>query len=166
MAKLYLVCGLSGSGKSTFVRQFKENMDIFTVEVDEIYRIFNGDECIHRNSFEIWHTVYRILRVAEQENRDTILDTNALTRSERKQLRVWFPGFEHHLICIRCDRERIQLQLAERRRIIPLEAFTVMEMEYEEPTAHEDGWASVRIYENTDHGFVLMEESCNGTTEQ
>lgn len=166
MAKLYLMCGLSGSGKSCFVQQFKANKDIFVVEVDELYRVFNGDECIHRNSFEVWHTVYRILRVAEQEKRDTILDTNALSRSERKQIRVWFPSFEPHLICIHCDRERILSQISGRKRKIPPEAFAAMEAEYEEPTIWEEGWASVRIYENTNDGFVLREESIDGTTQK
>ena len=44
MATLYMMCGLSANGKTTFAKSFAKMNHIRYVNPDELYAAFNGDE--------------------------------------------------------------------------------------------------------------------------
>ena len=55
MANFYLVCGISGGGKSHLTnRLYKINPNLKKYDVDEYYAKINGDEIIHENFFDVW----------------------------------------------------------------------------------------------------------------
>ena len=38
MAKMYLMCGLSGAGKTTFAKKFAEENDLIYLSIDDFYK--------------------------------------------------------------------------------------------------------------------------------
>ena len=66
MANFYLVCGISGGGKTTLSKRIKEfNPNVVMLDVDEYYAEINGDECIRENTFEVWHKLYQDIHYYE-----------------------------------------------------------------------------------------------------
>ena len=68
MATLYMMCGLSANGKTTFAKSFAKMNHIRYVNPDELYAVFNGDECNRNHKFEVWQALYQIVYCAETDN--------------------------------------------------------------------------------------------------
>lgn len=163
MAKMYLMCGLSGVGKTTYAKKFAEENNLVYLGIDEFYAKVNGDECIHENSFEVWIEFFKAIHETEVNNIDCIIDTNAITRCHRTQFLDWFPTFEHHLIYIYADEELRYENNHSRRRIIPNHVMNKMFYDSELPEYHTCGsasgdsedyrWESVTTIENKDNHF-------------
>lgn len=133
MAKMYLMCGCSGAGKTTFSKAFVAEHGLKYLGIDDFYALINGDECIHTNAFEVWIEFYKAIHEAEINNIDVIIDTNAITKSHREQFLEWFPTFEHHLIYIEaCESLRKKNNMS-RRRQVPDEAMDRMTALLEKP---------------------------------
>lgn len=159
---LYLVCGLSGNGKTTYAKKYKE--DTLYVNPDDIYALYNGDECNHSHTFEVWQTLFNIVHIAEQDQRDVIIDTNALTVKQRSQFFEWFPYFNNY-ICISIEATKGQRREnnKKRKRVIPDFRMDEMEAMYEPPTL-EEGWDEIYTFINDGNGdFYLKINNENQT---
>lgn len=158
--KLYMMCGISGSGKTTFAKKFAEENDLYYICPDDFYKMLNGDDRIHTNEFEVWMTLFRALHMAEQQGRNTIFDTNNPTHVSRLQILDWFPGFEFHLIYIYAAPELCLKNNSSRRRVIPEDEMKRMIRTFEPPSEYEVlKYASVTKLENVDNtGLKPMEE--------
>ena len=119
MAKMYLMCGCSGAGKTTFSKSFAKENNLKYFGIDDFYALVNGDECLHTNTFEVWIEFYKAIHEAEVNNIDCIVDTNAITKSHREQFLEWFPTFEHHLIYIEANEVLRKKNNMSRRRQVP-----------------------------------------------
>lgn len=156
MAKLYLMSGLSGSGKTTFAKDFAEKNNILYLNVDEFYAIWNGSPLIHENEFQVWIAFYQAIHDAEVAGRDCIIDTNALTAVDRIQFLNWFPTFEHHLIWIEAPIELCLKNNESRNRVVPRAEMERMHGYMECPHSNEDArrrWKSITYlvnYNNTE----------------
>lgn len=65
MANFYLVCGISGGGKTVLSKRIiGKNPNIVFYDVDDFYKLINGDERIHKNSFDVWHLLFKVLHEA------------------------------------------------------------------------------------------------------
>ena len=156
MAKLYLVCGLSGCGKSTFARRLAEDEHLLRFTPDDFYALVNGNECIRDNQFEAWNAMFLAIHAAERNRKDCVVDTNALTPGQREQFLDWFPGFEHHLIYIEASDELREKNNAMRRRVVPDEVMARMKRELKPVTHGEDErWMSVSYWINENNTFLL-----------
>lgn len=157
MAKMYLMCGMSGSGKTTFAKQFAKENNLMYMGIDEMYAKINGDECIHENSFKVWHKFFEVIHDLAVNNVDCIIDTNALTFCHRTQFLDWFPEFEeHHLIYVRASEELFIVNNNNRRRVIPMERIREMEEMFMSPTLSEQEdprWTSIVEIENYANNF-------------
>lgn len=157
---LYMMCGLSGSGKTTFAKKFAEENGLYYICPDDFYRMFNGDDRIHTNEFEIWMALFRALRMAEQRCQDTIFDTNNPTYVGRTQILDWFPGFDTHLIYIHADADLCRANNRSRCRVIPAEEMDRMIDVFEPPSFDEDHrYRSFSVfYNNENRGFHLIRQ--------
>ena len=147
-----MMCGLSGSGKTTFAKKFAEENDLYYICPDDFYRMLNGDDRIHTNEFEIWMALFRALHMAEQRGQDTIFDTNNPTYVGRAQILDWFPGFDTHLIYIHADNDLCRNNNQSRRRVIPAEEMEKMISVFEPPSFDEDQrYKSFTMYRNNNN---------------
>lgn len=154
--KLYVMCGMSGSGKTTFSQKFSKTHGLLYINPDRFYALYNGDECNHYNEFEIWMALFRALHMAEQQKIDTIFDTNNPTFAGRVQLTEWFPKFEHHLIVIKADLTMCLRNNANRRRKVPTDEMLRMWDNFQWPNDSETKfWKTVTTYRNDNNELVF-----------
>ena len=147
--KLYLMSGISGSGKTTFAKRFAEENGLYYLCPDDFYRMFNGDDRIHKNEFEIWMALFRALHMAEQQGIDTIFDTNNPTHVSRLQILDWFPDFDPHLIYIEAEPELCMANNRSRRRVIPPDEMERIISSFEAPSMSERlRYSSVTVIRN------------------
>lgn len=148
MPKLHLVCGLSGTGKTEYSKNLAKQLDILRVSPDDIYAMFNGSDLDRRNKFEVWQTLFLIINTALKNNRDIIVDTNAVTKQQRAEIVGWFPEFEKHLILIEAPEELRRENNRQRTRVIPEKNMDRMLAKYERPEPDEAGWESITYLYN------------------
>ncbi len=151
MPKLYLICGLSGTGKTTFSKDLAQQLNIVRVSPDDIYAMFNGSDTDRRNKFEVWQTLFLIINTALKNNRDIIVDTNAVTKQQRAEIVGWFPEFEKHLILIEAPEELRRKNNKQRSRVIPEKNMDRMLAKYERPEPNEEGWETITYLFNKDN---------------
>lgn len=133
MAKMYLMCGCSGAGKTTFSKVFAKEHNLKYLGIDDFYALVNGDECLHINTFDVWIEFYKAIHEAEVNDIDVIIDTNAITKTHREQFIEWFPTFEHHLIYIEASEALRKKNNMSRRRQVPDDVMDKMTALLEKP---------------------------------
>lgn len=121
MAKMFLMCGHPGSGKSTYARELARKNGFRYLSIDDMYATFNGDPTSHDNKFDVWMTFFRQIHAAEVAGQDVVVDTNAPTYCDRAEFLNWFSDFEHHLIWIDARQKLCLENNKKRSRVIPKE---------------------------------------------
>lgn len=157
--KLYMMCGVSGSGKTTFAKNFALAHSLRYLNPDYFYALYNGDERNHYNEFEIWMALFRALHMAEQEGVSVMFDTNAPTLVDRSQILDWFPKFEHHLICVTAPAEVFKQNNKSRYRVVPDDVLADMMRDFQMPDTETEGrrWQSITYLRNEyNNGFSLL----------
>ena len=167
MAKMYLMCGLSGVGKTTYAKQFAVVNNFLYLGIDDFYAKVNGDECIHENQFEVWIEYFKAIHEAEVNGINCIVDTNAITHCHREQFLEWFPTFEHHLIFIEASEELRWINNKQRRRVVPDNIMVKMYRDSELPELYNedgfecdteaDGWRTIWYVKNNNNHFERPE---------
>lgn len=178
MGKMFLMCGMSGAGKTTFAKEFTEKNGYTYLGIDDIYEWYKhipiqcGDDRVQYEdhdenayedahaSFMIWLEFFRRIHFAEQSGEDVVIDTNAPTFVKRAQFIDWFPTFdEYNLIYIHAERELRRLNNARRSRVVPNDEMERMEKEFQSPVDFWNGiayltescWNNVAVYFNEDN---------------
>ena len=154
--RMFLMCGCSGAGKTTFAKKYAEEHNLRYLGVDKFYEKVNGDECLHTNIFEGWIEFFKAIHEAEKEGVNVIIDTNAITRCHREQFLEWFPSFEHHLIFIQADPALRMANNLSRRRQVPAEDMDRMTISLQVPF---DGtepfeWKTIQVIKNENNIFA------------
>lgn len=145
MANFYLVCGISGGGKTYLSNRIYENnpnIDVM-LDVDKYYAKINGDERIRGNTYQVWRTLFDDLHMYEKSDMDVLLTTNSLTVSQRRQFIEWFPKFDHHMIWVIAPLDMCIRGNSNRYRNVPEEILRNQWQEMEFPNAKEDGWVTI-----------------------
>lgn len=144
MGNFYLVCGISGGGKTTLSRRIKEdNPDLIMLDVDEYYAAVNGNERIRANWYIVWRNLYDDIHNLELEGKDVLLTTNSLSVSQRRQFIEWFPTFKHHMLWVIAPLERCIEGNSQRYRHVPEDVLRHQWYEMEFPNAKEEGWDTI-----------------------
>lgn len=123
MAKMFLMSGSSGSGKTTFAKEFAKANGFRYLCVDDFYAVFLGSPIEHTHEFEVWQSFYQAIHLAEMDDVDCVIDTNSPSLVDRIQFINWFPGFSHHLIYLYADKDLCWKNIQKRERKIPKETF-------------------------------------------
>ena len=155
MKEMYLMCGCSGAGKTTYAKAFAEKHGIRYIGVDDFYAKINGDECLHINQFEVWIEFFKAIHEAEINGESCIIDTNAITKCHRDQFIEWFPSFEHHLIYIKAGPALRMLNNLSRRRQVPVEEMDRMteRLEPPYPGVESKEWKTICAIKNDNNVF-------------
>ena len=145
MANFYLVCGISGGGKTILShRIIEDNPSIgIMLDVDEYYAKVNGDECIRGNTYQVWRMLFDDIHQYEVDGVDILLTTNSLTVSQRRQFIEWFPTYKHHMLWVIAPLDVCLEGNRKRRRYVPENILKKQWQEMEFPNAKEDGWDTI-----------------------
>ena len=114
--KLIILCGIPGSGKSTYAKTYMErNYNMIHLSSDEIRKELYGDENIQGNPGEVFTLMQKRAIEALNNGNDVIYDATNITRKDRAGIIGICPKFakiECHIIwapievCIQRDAER------------------------------------------------------------
>ena len=160
MAKMILVSGCSGVGKTSFSKQYASIHNLLYLSPDNFYKIMNGDERIRKNKFDVWQALFRAIHNAERDGIDCIIDTNALKQVDRDQFLGWFPNFEHHLVYIHADPELRYMNNMSRDRKVPDEDMRRMDEVVQIPNWEtlDRRWKSFMRINNSHNCFLIAEQ--------
>ena len=155
----YLVCGLSGVGKTTFSKKYAKNTGLRYLGADEFYAKVNGSEHIHTNKFEVWIELFKAIHECEQAGIGCVVDSNALSASGRDEFINWFPGFNHHIIFIDADERLRQTNNLSRERKIPESIMMSMRSKLEHPVWNtmDKRWQSLTCIHNSNNHFLVVD---------
>lgn len=130
---LYMVCGCSGSGKTTFAKKFAAANNLRYLGADDFYAKVNGSELKRGNKFEVWQELFKAIHQAEVDGVNCLVDSNSLSAASRDEMVNWFPGFDHHLIYVEADEQLRMENNRKRVRQIPDEVMIAMRTKVEPP---------------------------------
>lgn len=161
MAKMFLMCGMPGAGKTIFAKDFAKKNGYIYLSIDRLYAQFNGSEKNRENKFEIWQNFYKMIHYYETFEYDIVVDTNAPTLFDRTEFLNWFPNYEHHLIWINAPIDLCLENNRNRERVIPEDVMKKLFLNFEEPTMFtytmscraRSQWESVSMIKNNNNHF-------------
>lgn len=145
---LVLVCGCSGSGKSTFAEKISRMYGYKHLDVDEFYKIPGTSQ--RRDKFCAWMDFFTAIHSAEVSGIDCVADTAALTSSSREEFLNWFPGFEHHMVFIEAEHMLRFENNDGRERRVPIDVMLRQDIIVERPVwrTMDKAWISYTLIEN------------------
>lgn len=161
---LYLVCGCSGSGKTTFAKKFAAANNLLYLGADDFYAKVNGDELKRGNKFEVWQELFKAIHRAEVDGVSCLVDSNSLSAASRDEMVNWFPGFDHHLIYIEADEQLRMENNRKRARQIPDEVMIAMRTKVEPPVWNtlDKRWLSLtRILNDNKEYRIIQSEGAH-----
>lgn len=156
MSKMVLVCGMSGSGKTTFAQDYAIKNKLKYYNPDDYYADYNGDECCRDNFFEVWMNLWRDIHDSEMSNEDILVDTNSLTVAQRTQFLEWFPSFKHEMIWMYARKTRCFWNNKHRKRVIPDEAMEKLWDKLEPPSKFEEKDWNIKVCVNVNNEFSQL----------
>lgn len=87
MANLILVCGLPGSGKSTYLSQFKHNFNCSVISRDEIrFSLLKEGEAYFTHEEEVCKILWNKINESLAADKNTYVDQTSLTPDSRSYL--------------------------------------------------------------------------------
>lgn len=164
MSKMILVCGKSGTGKTTFIKKMKEKPEYKkwqVISVDDIYKDYASDR---KNKFHVWIRFFQEINTAMEENIDVIIETSALKRQDRSQFVSWFPGFDsHYMIWVFTHNEQTRFNNNQYRdRVIPTEIMKEQSKISQTPNRsdlYDDNWNAICYIKNVENTFKMTDGS-------
>lgn len=83
--KVYVMVGISGSGKSTYIEKFKEqNPDVIVLSSDKLRGIIGKSEEDQSVTQIVFQTIKYNLGVGLRNNKDVMIDATSLNPKERR----------------------------------------------------------------------------------
>ena len=102
MADLYIMCGVPGSGKSTFLKNKIDNNNSVIISRDKIrFSIVQPNEPYFSHEGEVLETLWEQINEALSRNKNVFIDQTSLTPRARKYLLDHVQGYNQvHVIWI------------------------------------------------------------------
>ena len=138
MAKLVVMCGVPGSGKSHFSRAIEAKMGchVYVVASDKIRELILGTPQKFTEEELVWDLFYKLAKVfSADKNGIVILDATYLTVYHRTvSTQVLKDLFDYKcLVAFELDKDLVYLQNLNRKWPVPDEPFFHMVNKYEHP---------------------------------
>ncbi len=163
MAKMFLMTGPSGAGKTTLASQLVQERSLRYLDIENFYLAFFGDETVHNHEEEVWRSFEAAIKVAEADGIDILVDTNAPARKDREWFIQRFPGFEICLIVVEAPEMLCRKNNQTRTRTIPEFEMDEIFKNLEPVNSDEMAWYSiVELYRNTDNSGVKFVKKIKG----
>ena len=98
---LWIMCGLSGSGKSTIARQIaNENPNTVIVSSDAIREELTGNYEDQQHNEEVFKIFHDRIRKNLENKKNVIADATNLTMKSRRAIMMKVNGLEVHKVCV------------------------------------------------------------------
>lgn len=163
MAKMFLMTGPSGAGKTTLSAQLVHEQNLRYLSIENFYLAFFGDETAHIHEEEVWQSFYEAIKLAEKDGVDILVDTNAPAREDREWFSRLFPNFEINLIVVEAPEELCRANNLARARTIPESDMDEIFANLEPVTDDEMKiYSSVNLYRNNDNSGVKFVKKLKG----
>ena len=155
MAKMFLICGISGVGKTTLSTRMAHRHGLKMLEIDNFYAKVNGDAKDRNTKFDVWIEFFKEIHNAEINGIDCVVEISGLTRHQRREFIEWFPTFEHHLIFVEADAELRNENNISRDRVVPQWRISDMENKVQLPDIDSDdnAFQTIALIENKNNSF-------------
>lgn len=162
--KIYMMVGLTGSGKSTIAKKISEEKNIPYINGDTIFRLLHRAKCPFRKNAEIsWKTAFFVLKMFDV----SIFESNFVKASSRKyfidHIRKDVPDVEFVAVCIDVPASIADQRFLEREKIDP-DLYNVASGDFgtlEEITPEEGFSSVVKISNDADLKTFLDTISAN-----
>ena len=160
MANLYIMCGVPGAGKSTFLKNHVKNAVIVSRDEIRFSKLLPNEEYFSHEK-----TVYKdfcdIINKHLAEGRDVFADQTSLTVGSRKKLLDSIKGYNHVNIVWIDENLEICLERNEYRKgtrsYVPREVIKKMFNSLEEPTLNE-GFYRIFHYNSKEDKIIYKGE--------
>lgn len=117
---LYVLIGVSGSGKSTYAESMIPNTHLAVVSTDAIRKTYFGSEEDQRDGAKVFQTAYDWINDHLQHGKDVVFDaTNTTKRGRKELLRSITPPFRKVAVLVTPPLEVSLARNAKRQRIVP-----------------------------------------------
>lgn len=137
---LIVLCGISGSGKSTFRDLLCEgSMYMYDVCPDLIRKCWYGDESIQGNGKQVFEYAYSQIQMHGDRKDDCVFDaTNTTKKARKKVLEIARPHFDF-IICyyFTPNLDKSIIRQAKRERQVPHDVLVRQCNQWETPTVDE-----------------------------
>ena len=157
MAKMFLMTGPSGAGKTTLAFQIVRWRGLKYMGIEDFYARRFGSELIHEDEEEVWQDFERAIRDCENQGIDILVDTNSPSRADREWFMERFPNYAINLIVVEADREICIFNNRQRKRKIP-EKEMLKILDSVELVASDEmkNYETVELYRNYDNSGVKL----------
>ena len=142
--KLYVMCGISGSGKSTWAHEYvEEDPWAVIVSTDSIREELFGDCRIQKDGNKVFQIAYDRIRVLLTEGKDVVFDAMNLLPGDRLTLLMQFDSMAE-MICVVTgnDCARALENQYKRDRQVPEDVVCAQSKRYIRPKKDE-GWDEI-----------------------
>ena len=102
MNKLIILCGLPGSGKSTYAKKYLEN-DATILSSDKLRKELFNDETNQENNDLVFNTLYARAKDLLASGKNVVIDATNINVFERKRVLDNFKDLNIERICIFID---------------------------------------------------------------
>lgn len=147
MSKIYTMCGLPGSGKSTYAKNYLP--DCVIVSSDAIRGELYGSEEIQGNAKKVFAEAFRRIREAVNNGQDVVFDATNLNREKRMEFIQQFVDCEHICVYLKTSLRKCLEQNANRDRQVPTIAIHGMARRLQEPQENE-GFSKIILVQTID----------------
>ena len=148
MTKLIVMCGASGSGKSTTARQIqKENPSFQLISTDDLREELLGDANNQSQGDYIFKVAYNRIRYCLEHGFNVIFDATNLRARDRKAIIKKYNDLDISLTCavVCAEKEECKSRQSLRARQVPFEVIDKQFAKFQKPTM-EEGWNEIKYY--------------------
>lgn len=100
MNKLFVMCGLPASGKSTYALQLAIKENAIVVSTDNIRGFINGDENSQKNNDKVFEIAHKLIYKYLNEEKNVIFDATNINLKKRIELVKRYRKYCDKIICV------------------------------------------------------------------
>lgn len=147
---LFIICGLSGSGKSTFAENILSKISC-VISSDKVRKVLWGDENDQQNPQKVFEFLYAKAANKLFEGKNVTIDATSLTRKLRKniykQLKTW-KDLNVEVFYFENNVEKALDGNSKRARVVPEEVIRNQSAKYQIPSEEEEYLNKIYKVEN------------------
>ena len=152
---LWVMVGLSGSGKSSVAKEIVENNpNTVTISLNNIREELTGDYGNQENNEEVFKIFHKRIREVLENNTNVIADATNITMRSRRAIIENVKGIDCHKIAYLIPKpfDQCKINNLNRQHPVPKEVLDKQIRKFQIPF-YEEGWTIIKR-----HGFVAQNE--------